>query len=51
MKLTPTVNFTSILRSAFAHADPKNPKDTDDLTFFFCAFGIFALKNCEQTCW
>jgi len=34
MKLTQGINFTMVLRAAFAHTDPKAQKDTDDLTVF-----------------
>jgi len=54
IKLTPWVNFTSILQAAFLFPDPRSAKDTDDLTF--CAFGIYASKNfvkhvCEIDTW
>ena len=34
MKLTTGVNFINILQAAFAHADPKSVKNTDNLTVF-----------------
>jgi len=33
--LTPGVHFTSLLQAAFAPADPKAQKDTDELNVFF----------------
>jgi len=46
MKLIPGLNFINVLRTAFTRADPKSVKDTDDLTVFFCAFGICKRKSC-----
>jgi len=39
------VNFINVLRAAFAHSDPKSTKKTDNMTAFFCTFGIFARKS------
>ncbi len=33
------VNFTNVLQSAFAHADPESAKKTDNLTVFFSLLG------------
>jgi len=41
------LNFINILRTGFAHADPESVKNTNDLTVFFYAFGIYERKNCE----
>ena len=35
MKLSPGVDLTNVLHTAFTHADPKSTKDTDDLTAIF----------------
>jgi hypothetical protein len=43
----PGVDFTNILLEDFTGADPKSAKNTDDLTVFFCAFGICANKSFE----
>ncbi len=40
------VNFTNILLKAFTCADPKNAVRTDNLTVFFCIFGISLHKSC-----
>jgi hypothetical protein len=40
MKLTPWVDFTNVLQAALVQADPKRVKNTNDVTVFFCAFGI-----------
>jgi len=44
MKLTPGLNFINLLRTAFAHADPKSVKDTYDLTVFFMLLGSMIVK-------
>jgi hypothetical protein len=44
-KFTPGVNFTNILRTAFALADPKGVKRYLLLTVFFYAFGINERKS------
>ncbi len=40
------VNFENIQCAAFTFADPKSTKKTDDLTVFFCTFGILKWKSC-----
>jgi len=40
------VHFIKVLQAAFAHANPKSAKKTDNLTVFFCAFGICRHKSC-----
>jgi hypothetical protein len=42
------VNFINILWAAFAHADPKSAKNSDNLNVFFWAFGICTSKSCSQ---
>jgi hypothetical protein len=45
MKLSPGVNF---LCAAFMRPVPKSTKETDDLTVFFCTFGISVCKSCME---
>ena len=45
VKLTPGVNFTNILHSAFTHADPKSAKTTVWSSVSFCAFGTSKCKS------
>ncbi len=49
MKLTRGVNFINIPLSAFARPDPESTKKTDNLTVFFCAFGICVCKSSSQS--
>jgi len=46
MKLSPAVNFNSILGTALMHGDPKSAKNTVKSSVSFHAFGIFTLKSC-----
>ncbi len=46
VKLRPGVNFINVLLPAFARADPKNVKNTDNLTVFFYTFRIYECKSC-----
>jgi len=45
----PGVNFTSILLAAFALADPKSGKKTDNLTFLFALSGFAGVKAACRT--
>ena len=42
----PRVNFTNVLRAAFALVDPKKAKKDSQVKQFFCAFGICKRKSC-----
>jgi len=44
MKLTPGVNFINVLWVAFALADPKSVKKTDNFTVFFALLGSLCVK-------
>jgi len=46
MKLTPGVNFTNILRTAFMLVDPKSVKNAVKSSVSFYAFGICERKSC-----
>ncbi len=46
VKSTPGVNFTNVLRTAFAHVDPKSVKNTVKLSVSFYSFGIYERKSC-----
>jgi hypothetical protein len=43
---TSGVNFTNILRTAFALVDPKSVKNTVKSSVSFYAFGIYKCKSC-----
>jgi len=48
VKLSPGVNFTTILHATFTREDPKSAKNTDDLAVFFVHLGsalVRALNN------
>jgi hypothetical protein len=44
--LSPGVNFSNVLRTAFALVDPKSVKNTDKSSVSFYAFGIYERKSC-----
>ncbi len=44
VKLTTWLNFTNILHSAFASADPKRAKKTDGFPVFFVLLGSLCVK-------
>jgi len=46
MELTTGVNFTNVLRTAFALVDPKSVKNTVKSSVTFYAFGIYECKSC-----
>ncbi len=49
-KMTPGVNFTNILHTAFKHVDPKSVKKIDNLTVFFSPFSnLHAKKAVSRT--
>jgi len=41
----PGVNFTKVLRAAFALTDPESAKHTVKVSASFCTFGIWACKT------
>jgi len=49
MKLTPGVNFIKIPRAAFALADLKSAKKTENLTVFFVILGSGRVKASRRT--
>ncbi len=49
MILTPSVNFTNVLRAAFAHANHESAKKIDDLTVFFVLLGSARAKAACRT--
>jgi len=46
---TPGDNLINIQQAAFAHADPESAKQTENLTVFFCTFGICMRKSYLMT--
>ncbi len=48
MKLSPGVDFTNNLEAAFARADPKRAKKTDNLNVFFRFWDLCTLKLCAK---
>jgi len=49
MKLTPGVNFISVLQVAFMSSDPKWAKKTDNLTVIFTLLGSAHTKAAHRT--
>jgi len=47
-KLTPGLDFTYILCSAFTFADPKSAKNIDCLTAFFALLGSVQVKAAHK---
>ncbi len=45
------VNFINVLWAAITRADPKSAKKTENLTIFFCTFGICTRKKLLVECW
>jgi hypothetical protein len=49
MKLSPGVNLSTFFRAAFARADPKSAKKTDNLTVFLYFLGSVPAKAACKT--
>jgi hypothetical protein len=46
MKLKPGVDFTNMITNSFKACRFQNGKNSVKLSAYFCAFRIFACKNC-----
>jgi len=49
IEMTPSVNFTNVLRTTFTLVDPESVKMIDNLTVFFTLLGSASIKALRKT--